>query len=412
MKILFITQWFEPEPTFKGLGFAKALSARGHEVEVVTGFPNYPTGKIYPGYRISLHKREEVDGIVVHRMALYPSHDESSVKRILNYLSFAFTAMIFLCFHARRFDVIYSYPQVTVGLAATVGGWMTRRPVVLDIQDLWPDTVLRSGMAGTRFMKPVLDALCNFVHRRSTRIIAQSQGIRSRLIERGVPAHKIAVAFNWADEDAAKANGICDLTPYKFEGRFNIVYGGNLGRMQALDTLVRAARIAARDVPNLHLLLIGDGMEHAKLVALVDELKASNVTIARGVPRMHIGDVFAAADVLVLHLSDDPLFEITIPSKTQFYMAMGKPILIGVKGEAARIVTDARAGIAVAPQDDQAMAAAMVQMARLSQSERDEMGKRGRDVYRQMFSFDAAITVAEDELRRAIAERPRGGKIA
>src|SRR6185312_15394395 len=166
-------------------------------------------------------------------------------------------------------------------------------------------------------------------------------GIKQRLIERGVPGDKIAVIYNWADETSAAPGGHCDLAPYGFSGHFNIVYGGNLGRVQGLDVLVRAANLARQRVPELRLLLIGDGIEGDNLRELVQQLGAENVRIAPGVPRHLIGDVFAAAGVLVLHLWDDPLFEITIPQKTQFYMAMGKPILIGVRGEAAEFVTQA-----------------------------------------------------------------------
>lgn len=409
MRILYLTQWFEPEPMIKGLIFARGLAERGHEVEVVTGFPNYPTGKLYAGYRIHLHRREVMDGIVVHRLPLYPSHDASSLGRILNYLSFFVSATIFSAFRARRFDVIYAYPPITVGLAASIASLVSKKPFVLDIQDLWPDSVVKSGMSGTKWMGSFLHHLCNFAYRRATQIVSQSKGIKKRLIERGVPDSKIAVIYNWADEQAAAPAGLCDLTKFGFENRFNIAYGGNLGRVQGLDTLVRAAHLASREVPRLQLLLIGDGIESDNLKALVHELAAKNVIIEPGVSRNLIGDVFAAADVLALHLWDDPLFEITIPQKTQFYLAMGKPILIGVKGEAADFVSGAHAGIAVAPQNVEAMAGAMVQMARASPESLAEMGRRGRDEYRRNFSFATAIAATEAVLQAAveIAQRSR-----
>lgn len=398
MRILYLTQWFEPEPAYKGLGFAKALAARGHHVEVVTGFPNYPTGKLYPGYRISLHRREEIDGIIVHRVALFPSHGDSSVGRILNYLSFSATSAIFTLFNSHRFDVVYAYSPVTIGLGAVLGTLFSRRPVVTEVQDLWPDSVLKSGMRGTKYMRPILNAICGFVYRRCAKIVSQSNGIRNLLIERSVPAEKVSIIYNWADEEDAAPRGLCDLAPYAFEGRFNIVYGGNFGRVQGLDTLIRAAVLAGREAPELHLLLIGGGVEKANLEALVRALDASNVTIAPGVPRAMIGDIFAAADVLALHLHDDPLFAITIPSKVQFYMAMGKPVLIGVKGEAADLVTRAGAGIAVPPQNVDAMAVALVKFARLHPDERLQMGEKARDAYWRRFSHEVAITATDAEI--------------
>jgi glycosyltransferase involved in cell wall biosynthesis len=401
MRILFLTQWFEPEPAHKGLSFVKALRARGHELEVVTGFPNYPIGRLYPGYRIRMYRRDVMDGIVVHRLPLYPSHNHSSFARILNYASFFLSALIYCGLRARRFDVIYAYPPIPAWLAVSIASWLRRTPCIIDVQDLWPDSVVSSKMPGTQRMGSLLHMLCNFIYRRATRIICQSNGIRQRLLERGVPHHKIKVIYNWADETAAAAGGGCDLTQYGFEGRFNIVYGGNLGRVQGLDTLVRAAHLARSHAPELQLLLIGDGIEADSLRSLVQELGAKNVTIAPGVARNLIGDVFNAADVLIFHLWDDPLFEITVPSKTQFYLAMGKPIIAGVNGEAAEIVTRAGAGIAVDPENVDAMADAMVQMAKADKESLVAMGLRGRDAYWANFSFATAIQATESVLESA-----------
>jgi glycosyltransferase involved in cell wall biosynthesis len=404
VRILYFAQFFEPEPMIKGAGFVKALMARGHEVEVVTGFPNYPLGRLYEGYRVSLHRVETISGVTVHRVPLYPSHGRSSVGRILNYFSYVVSAALYGIFKARPFDVIYSYPPPTVALAAALVGWIRRRPFVMDVQDLWPESVVKSGMAGTGGMERALSAMCSFLYKRSGRIIAQSRGMAAKIAERGASAGKIDVIFNWADEETACALDTCDLSSYRLEGKFNIVYGGNLGRLQGLETLVRAAQLAAKCVPNLHLLLLGNGTETVALKALVEQLGANNIMIRPGVPRDQVGDIFAAADVLALHLLNDPLFEITIPQKTQFYLAMGKPVLIGVKGEAAQFVTRAAAGVAVEPGDVAAMAKAMVRLAQLPRAELAAMGARGREAYLRQFSFAAAIDATENTLLRATGE--------
>lgn len=402
MRILFITQWFEPEPTVKGIMFAKALAERGHHIEIVTGFPNYPAGKTYPGYRVEYYKREIIDGITVHRVPLYPSHNNSSVGRILNYLTFMASAALFSAFRARRFDVVYCYPPITGGLAAIFATLLSRRPFLIDIQDLWPDSVVKSGMAGTRKMEKILALMCDFVYRRAAGIVAQSKGIKTRLIERDVQPDKISVVYNWADERAAAPAGLADLSSYGFDNKFNIVYGGNLGRVQGLEVMVRAAHFARRKVPHLQLLLIGDGIESDSLKQLVQQLGAENVRIAPGVPRRMIGDIFAAADVLAMHLWSDPLFRITIPQKTQFYMAMGKPILIGVEGEAADFVTQAGAGVAVPSDNVQAMADAMIRLSLMPKELLTDMGRRGHEAYWRIFSFSTAIAETESTLQKAI----------
>ncbi|HEY0117081.1 MAG TPA: glycosyltransferase family 4 protein [Allosphingosinicella sp.] len=410
MRILYLTHFFDPEPNGKSADFVRALQARGHEVEVVTGFPNYPAGKLYPGYRVRAHQKEMMGDVEVHRVAVYPSHDRSSLRRMLNYLSFTTSATVYGLFKARRFDVIYAYSPPTVGLAAAVIGFFRRRPFVQDVQDLWPESVTQSGMPGTGRMGTLLGAMCRFIYRRSARVVAQSRGMAAKIAERGIGADRIDVIFNWADEDSAKPLGTCDLSGFGLEGRFNIIYGGNLGAMQGLETLIRAAHAASSKVPHLQLLLIGGGTEAAALKELVAELGATNVRIEPGVPRTQIGDVFAAADVLTLHLKNLPLFEFTIPQKTQFYMAAGKPILVAVPGEAAAMVTDAGAGLAAQAEDVEAVADAMVRMAEMPREELAAMGLRGQVAYRQLYSLDAGIDATIATLEAAIAgRRPRRG---
>lgn len=391
-RVLFLTQWFEPEPVMKGLRFAQGLVDAGFEVEVATGFPNYPTGKLAPGHRLKPYATETIEGIRVHRLFLVPSHNTSGLGRATNYLSFFLSALVFCFLRGGRFDVIYVYhPPITVGLAAAVSGLKTRTPFVVDVQDLWPDSVVASGFEGTVRLGGILGRMCRFVYRRSSLVVCQSRAMRETLVDRGVASDKAVTIFNWADEETARARGEYDVAALGFEGRFNIVYGGNLGRLQDLETVVRAALLAAREVPDIKLTLVGDGVERQRLTELVEALDTPHVQLVDAVPQTQIGDIFAAADVLLLHLRDDPLFAITIPSKTQFYMAMGRPILAGVRGESAGLVAGCGAGVAVVPQDVAALAAGMVRMARLTAGERAEMGARARAAYEAGFSYRAGM---------------------
>ena len=403
---LFLTQWFEPEPIMKGLRFAQGLVDAGFEVEVATGFPNYPTGKLAPGYRLRPHASETMEGIQVHRLFLVPSHDTSGLGRAVNYISFFLSALVFCVLRGRRFDVIYVYhPPITVGLAAAISGLTTRTPFILDVQDLWPESVVASGFDGTHRLGGILARICEFVYRRSSMVVSQSRAMRGALFDRGLAPDKVVTIFNWADEETARARGEYDVSVLGFEGHFNIVYGGNLGRLQDLETVIRAALLASRDVPNIKLTLVGDGVDRQRLSDLVEALDTPHVQLIGAVPQTQIGDIFAAADVLLLHLLDDPAFAVTIPSKAQFYMAMGRPILAGVRGEAADIVVGCGAGVAVVPQDVAAMAAGMVQMAGLSSVERARMGERARAAYEVGFSYlkgmEATVTcLGRPELAR------------
>lgn len=407
-RVLFLTQWFDPEPVIKGAGFVRGLMDQGLTVEVATGFPNYPSGRIAPGYRLRPWQREVLQGVTVRRLWLWPSHDASSLGRVANYLSFFLSALIFCLLRGRGYDAVYVYhPPITVGLAAALAGMSTRRLFLLEVQDLWPDSVAASGMSGTTRIARALGPICRFVYRRAAHVIGQSNGMTARLIERGVPADRASTIVNWADEALARAGGTYPVETLGFEGRFNLVYGGNLGKVQGLETLIRAAERAGRDVPELQLTLIGEGVERDRLAALIDQMGSRHVQLRPGVSQSQIGDVFAAADVLVLHLIDDPLFEITIPSKTQFYMAMGRPILIGVRGEAAGMVTDAKAGLAAPPADVEAMARAMVEMARMPAAERAAMGDRARRAYLDHYGFDRAVAATAAVTRRVVLDACR-----
>ncbi len=418
MRLMYLTQWFDPEPNvIKGLRFVRALQAAGHQVTVVTGFPNYPTGKIYPGYRLRPIQRETIEGVEVVRLPLYPSHDASTVRRSLNYLSFFLSALLYSLFRRRRFDLAYVYhPPITVGLAAALAGLIRPLPFVLDVQDLWPEMVAASGMAGADRLARPLGVACRFVYRRARAIVAQSEGMRRRLIERGVAPGKVTTIHNWADGEPG-AQPAQDSSPGK---RFTVVYGGNLGPAQALDTALDAAAIVGGARDDIEIVLHGDGVDADALRAKAETLGGSTLRLAPRVSKAEILEIFARADALLLHLRDHPLFAITIPSKTQAYLAMGRPIVAGVAGEAAELLQRSGAALVVPPQDADALARAICALADLPRQRRDHMGRAGLRFYREGLSFDRGVDrtlallggVFQDARRRPVrapdaAGRPR-----
>jgi glycosyltransferase involved in cell wall biosynthesis len=197
MRILMLTQWFDPEPTFKGLTFAKALRERGHEVEILTGFPNYPGGKVYPGYRIRPFQREVMEGIPVIRVPLYPSHDNSAIRRVANYATFALSAAAIGTAAVKPADVMYVYhPPATVAFPAMLIGSIRRIPFVYDIQDLWPDTLGATGMVNNKSLLKMVGRWCRWTYRAAARIVVLSPGFKELLVARGVPREKIEVIYN------------------------------------------------------------------------------------------------------------------------------------------------------------------------------------------------------------------------
>lgn len=409
MRLLYLTQWFDPEPgVIKGPDFVRALEDAGYTVTTVTGVPNYPAGRLYPGYRIRAVQHEAISGVNITRLPLFPSHDRSSLGRVLNFLSFFVSLSIYGLIRGRRHDIAYVYhPPITVGLAAAIFGRVHRLPFILEIQDLWPDTVAVSGMTGTGRLARILGFLCDFVYRRAAHIIVQSQGMCDTLIGRGVPADKLTVVRNWADA-AATDVGQEVPEPKLPDAPFVFLYAGNLGRMQALETAIEATALAAKSDSRIQLHLVGDGVEAAALRKFAEGPLGEHVMFLPQRPVAALAPLFVQADALLLHLARDPLFEITIPSKTQFYLAKGMPVVAGIAGEAANILAASGAAIVVEPENVRALAVAMVSVAAMSPSERRAMGRSGRAYYDANLSFDTGMRKTLDVIAATSTGRRAG----
>ena len=389
MKILLLTQWFDPEPTLKGLVFAKELQRQGHEVQVLTGFPNYPVGKIYEGYKLKFKQTEFIDGIEVTRVALYPSHDSSVLKRIFNYISFAFMAALIGIFVTKKADVIYAYhPPLTVGIAAIFIKFFRRTPIVYDIQDMWPDTLKATGMLNNDKLLNIISMVCNQVYKYVDHIVVLSPGFKQLLMNRNVNEDKISVIYNWCDEEALETQTILKEEYNQIlSDKFNLIFAGNLGKAQGLDTLINVAKVLQNN-SQIQLVFVGDGTERDLLIKKVAELNLENVAFIPRVPMSEVGGILKRADVLIVHLKDDKLFEITIPSKTQAYMAMGKPILMAVKGDASDIVSKAQAGVIAKPEDTESILLAISSLYHLNQPDLLKMGENSKRYYMNEMSLE------------------------
>jgi colanic acid biosynthesis glycosyl transferase WcaI len=384
MRILMLTQWFDPEPTFKGLAFARELVRRGHEVEVVTGFPNYPGGKLYPGYKIRLLQRENIEGISVLRVPLYPSHDTSAIKRIINYASFAVSAALFGALLVKPADAMYVYhPPATVGIAASFISIFRGIPFAYDIQDLWPDTLSATGMLNDPSVLRTVGLACKGIYSLARKIVVLSPGFKEALVSRGVPPEKIEIIYNWCDEANIQRKSSNNDTAKEFglSGRFNIVFAGTMGKAQALDAVLLAADILKDRQPAVQFVFVGGGIDVDRLKGKAAEMKLTNVLFLPRMPVQEIGTVLNLADVLLVHLRDDPLFRITLPSKTQAYMAVGRPILMAVRGNAAEMVEKSKAGLCCQPDNAESIAAAVERFCEMQPEELHTMGVNGKKFY-------------------------------
>jgi colanic acid biosynthesis glycosyl transferase WcaI len=406
VRILFISQLFDPENAIKGASFARSLQDIGHEVEVITTFPSYPGGRIFAGYRQQWRQVEDMNGVRVVRVPTYVSHGQSAMKRMASYVSFALSAGFYAMFSARKQDVIYAYyPPVLVGLLGLTLGWFKRVPYVYDVQDLWPEALVATGnvRADSRLTK-VIEHLCRWVYRRAARVVVLSDGYRDALIRKGVPGSKVVRVFNWCDENRMQAANCMPTGWADVPGRFRVLYAGNLGAAQGLAHVVDAAsKLHQSGITDIQVVFLGGGVERDALVLRAKDLP--NVTFLPAVKVDEVGNYLAAADVLLVHLADDPVFDITIPQKTQAYLLAGKPILMAVRGEAASLVSSAGAGLVVPPENAELMADAMLHLSKLTEAELLKQGSNGRKFYQEKMSAAHGIGAIEEMLREAVEKR-------
>ena len=402
MKILLISQWFTPEPTFKGLAFALELVSRGHQVEVLTGFPNYPGGKVYKGYKIRMYQHEIMQGIHVHRVPLYPNHDQSAVKRIANYITFALAASVAINFVTSRPDVAYVYhPPLTTSLPAMAQKLFRGVPFVYDVQDLWPDTLASTGMLHKKWQLSMVSKWCDLVYRSASFVTVLSEGFKDALIMRGVPENKIRIIHNWCEEipPSIQVQPMAKK-PALFQDRFTVMFAGNFGKAQALHTVLNAAKIIETVNPKVQFVLVGSGVEEDRLKAQVTAMNLTNVAFHSRLPMDEISSYMRNADALLVSLRADPLFKITIPSKTQAYMANGKPIIMAVEGDAANLVTRARCGVTCEPENAPALASAVLDLSSRSSSELEALGNAGMAYYAQKL----CLKIGTDEFVKVFEE--------
>ncbi|MFH1654791.1 MAG: glycosyltransferase family 4 protein [Pseudomonadota bacterium] len=393
MRILFLSQWFQPEQCFKGLPFAKALTDRGHRVEVLTGFPNYPTGKVYQGYRVRLFQRETMEGIRVNRVALYPSCDRSVLRRAINYLSFAFSAFFIGTWMVSRPDIIYVCNLVTLAPTAFLFRFLFGSKIVIDVLDIWPESIASSRLLNNKFTLHILDEICKWVYRKADKLVAPSPGIKRALINKGVSPEKIDVIYHWCDESSIRKemSKSCLVEDLELSDKFIILFAGTMGLVQGLDTLLDCARICMETLPNVQFLLVGGGFDRSRLEQRKIEMGLDNVTFLPSRSIELMGEIFAISDALIVHLKDSPLFRVTIPSKTHAYLYIGKPIIMAILGDAGDLVKQAGAGVVCAPENPKDMAKAIETLWSMSDEERNLMGLSGSQYYNKFLSFTSGV---------------------
>lgn len=404
MRLLILTQYYPPEPHVIPHEIAKELQSRGHLVTVVTGFPNHPLGKIFEGYRQKFFQWDEFDGVRVLRVPLFPDHSLSTIRRITSYISFAFSASVFAPLLVPSVDAIFVYHTPSVAIPAWWLGVLRQIPFVFNVQDIYPESLSTLSMSNHGLIYRAVDGFVKWVYRKSTEITVISHGFKDNVVSKGIPADKVHVIRTWADENNYRPV-VQDLTfsrQWDFEGKFNIVYAGNMGLPQGLNNVIEAAELLA-DLPEVRFVFIGDGTTKDDLVRATLERKLTNIVFIPRQPATLMAKFYALADVLLVHLIDDPIFRITIPCKMVSYLACGKPLLMSIDGEAAKLVIEAGAGLAVRPSDPVQLARAVRQFHAMTTEERNIMGEMGRTYFKQNLSLRVSIDNYELTFQKAIS---------
>lgn len=370
MHILFLTDNFPPEvnaPASRTYEHCREWVKHGHRVTVITCAPNFPAGKVFSGYRNRFRSREVMDGIEVIRVWTYITANAGFLKRILDYASFAASAVP-AGFGVRGVDVIVATsPHLFTPVAGYLTGLAKRRPYVFELRDLWPESIRAVGAMKSSRVLDLLEKLELFLYRRAAHVVSVTHAFKRNLEERGIPGEKINVVTNGADltrfnpmprdETLAAQLGL--------KGKTVVAYVGTHGMAHALGTVLRAAE-RIRQQPegqDIRFVLLGDGAEKAALKAEAAAKGLDNVLFLDSVPRTEVVRYWSLVDISVIHLKRTPLFETVIPSKLFECMAMGIPVLHGVAGESAEIVEREGVGLVFEPEDDAALAALVLRLA-------------------------------------------------
>jgi len=356
MHILLLSDNYVPEiaaPSFRCRDHAHYWQAAGHEVTVVTGVPNWPHGKVFPGYRNRWYQEETIDGVRVIRLKTYMAANQGFLWRSLDYLSFLLVAVMF-CWRYPRFDcLLATSPQFFTAVAGWLIAAIRRRPWVFEVRDLWPEGIRAVGVSNSRLLD-ALEWLELFLYRRAQRVVVVTKSFRENLIRRGIDAAKIDVVTNGVDlprfDSAAECmSGFDARRSLGFAaGDFVIGYIGTTGIAHGLEHLLAAAE-AYREHSTIRFLIMGEGAMRSELERHAREQGLTNVVFANRVPQAEIAAYYRALDLAVVHLRPAAVFQGTIPSKIFEYMASATPILMAGEGEAARIIERSGGGVHVPP---------------------------------------------------------------
>tara|TARA_B110000196_G_scaffold38599_1_gene29111 strand:- start:6436 stop:7674 length:1239 start_codon:yes stop_codon:yes gene_type:complete len=404
MRILIVTQYFWPE-NFRINDLVLKLKNRGHVLTILTGKPNYPSGKIYMDFKKNPENFQEYCGVEVIRAPIL-ARSSGFFRLGLNYLSFLIGATFFGTWSLQKksFDLIFVYgpSPITVALPAIFLARIKKIPVVFWVLDLWPESLSAVGAVHSKNILKLTGCLVRVIYKNCTLVLGQSQSFVSRIALYCKDKSKIRYYPSWAEDIFNSKPSKAPEVPIKTNS-FNIVFAGNIGESQDMPAILDAAQILKSN-SNIRWLIIGNGSKYKWLQAEVTRrnLESQILTLGR-YPIERMPSFYAHADALLVTLKKEPVFSLTIPAKLQSYLMAGIPVLGMLDGEGAKLINDAKAGISSPASDPEALASSVLQMISKSSSERDEMGRRGSEHIKKQFNRSLLISKLEDFFNEAIS---------
>jgi colanic acid biosynthesis glycosyl transferase WcaI len=399
MKILYVSQYFPPEmgaPAARAAELSRHWVASGHDVTVLTGFPNHPTGVVPPEYRSQLRRlvlREKTDGVNVVRTWLLAFPNRKAHERILNYTSFCASAAATGLFLSRPDVVIATSPQLLVALS---GWWLARCkrvPFVFEVRDLWPESLAAVGMGNPNsLLHRTLAKIASFLYRRSDRVVVVTPAFEDHLVQHWrVPRKKISVIENGVETKLFAPDpfpGGTETTlrrELRAEGKFVVSYIGTMGMAHGLETIIAVAAQLQNTNPEIVFLMLGEGAEKERIVTLARERGLNNLRFVDQQPREKIPAYICASDVCLVLLKKTELFKTVIPTKMLEFMSCARPVILGVDGQARAILEEARAGFVIEPESSAALLDAIRDLAANREVAR-QLGQNGREYILRKFS--------------------------
>jgi glycosyltransferase involved in cell wall biosynthesis len=416
MHIIFFSHYFPPEgnaPASRTYEHCVRWLRAGHQVTVITCVPNVPNGVVYDGYRNRWWpQRENVDGIDVLRVWTFVAANAGGAKRIINYLSYCFSSLLGFVFWTRRPDVILATsPQFFCGWAGVFASWIKWRPLILEIRDMWPESITTVGALKKGFVIRVLEVLEKWMYRSSARIVAVGNGYRQKILEKVAMPERISVITNGVDLSQYPVAPRSERfrNAWSLNDRFVCSYAGTIGMAHGLDVVLRAAtRLRQSGRRDIVFCLIGDGAERSRLQRDADTAGLADwIRFTGRLDKSEMATALASSDALLVHLKKCDLFETVIPSKIFEAMAMNRPIVMGVRGESAEIVRRAGCGVDIEPDND----AELVETVERLADDRpfyDSLARNGRSFVAAHYSRDVLASQYLDLIEQVVSESRNG----